>query len=88
MITLRAPDNLVARVDAYAQANHVSRNRAMLDLLEQALDCQRQGLLDQILEEVQSLREDLDRARRLRKKRAWAKRQRELGQVLEAKVVE
>lgn len=88
-MTFRCPEELALRLDAAANSDPTrpSVNQLMVVLLEQALDSQQQGKLDAILEEVQLLREDLGRARRLRKARAKALRDRRAGDVVEAKVI-
>lgn len=88
--TLRIPLDLAERIERHAakDPSRPSTNMAILTLLEQALDCQTQGKLDQILSEVADLRDDLARTRRVRKRKAAELKRRRAGEVLEAVIVE
>ena len=89
-LTLRVDTELADRLDKQVadDPSRPSLNQLICTLLEQALDCQQQGKLDQILTEVADLRDDLAQARRLRKRRAGEAKRRKAGEVLDAVIVE
>ncbi len=89
-LTLRIPTDLADRLDKQVtdDLSRPSLNQLIVTLLEQALDCQQQGKLDQILTEVADLRDDLSRQRRLRKRRAGEAKRRKAGEVMDAVIVE